>query len=56
MPFLSYGFTLVGQIEPTAMAFVMQQIATGLAGILVESPRKNSTCLYIPKHFLGFQR
>ena len=45
MPFLIYGSTLVGRIEPTIMAFVLQQIATGVEGILVESPRKNSTCL-----------
>ena len=48
MPFLIYGSTLVGRIEPIIMAFVLKQIATGVAGILDESPRKNSTCLYTP--------
>ena len=46
--FLIYGSTLVGRIEPIIMAFVLKQIATGVAGILVESPRKNSTRLYTP--------
>ena len=49
MTFLIYGSTLVGRIKPTVMAFLLQKMATGLAGlILVESPRKNSTCLNIP--------
>ena len=43
MTFLIYGSTLVGRIKPTVMAFLLQQMATGLAGrILVESPRRTA--------------